>query len=171
MSQNNASLKSEWTNSIIASAITILVGVAARYAMWYIKIWQDADTFTDEFATNSIILLCVTVLIPVIMFLISYKRYVDLIANNPHKIHLIAKDDKFWVVCLILTPVLEIVWNVVCFVVLSIACSLAPLAVPDDRAVIAAFLAINGIAAVIDLLLFLVNNAFFQPKSIIGYRK
>lgn len=172
MHENDATLKSSWTNGIIWAAIMAVLAVALRYILWYNKIWMgDTDVFSDAFCTNSMALLCVTVLIPVILSLISYKGYMNLAAHNPSKLHLVAQGafGRPWILALILTLVLEVIWNVVCVVILVIACSL-DLAYAEDMTVIMTFCAINGVGLAVDVVLFLVGNYFFKPNTVMGYR-
>lgn len=166
----NANLKSSWTNGIIAAAIILVAGIALRYALWYFQIWMEPDIFSDEFCTNSVAILCVTALFPVIFSLISYNGYVNLAARNPAKLHLVARGDfgRPWILSLVLTLVLEIVWNIVCVVILLIACDL-DLSYAEDMQVIMTFVAINGIGLVVDIATFLLGNRFLKPNTVMGH--
>ena len=172
MYENDATLKSSWTNGIIGAAIITVVGLALRLVLWYFKIELDYDRVTLQFSNNSFLLLTVSILIPVIASLVSYKGYMNLAAHNPSKLHLVAAGafGRPWILSLILTVVLEIIWIVVCVVVLVIACELDLQYFEDDKAITMLFVGISGLGLVADVATFLLSNALFKPNTVMGYR-
>lgn len=166
---NSTEMPISWTYGIIWSIIMAIGAIALRYALWYKLVWMgDIDVFSDTFCSNSIALLCVSAIVGVAMYLMSYSRYKKLAARNIMDLHGVChnKYGRMWVLPLILTFVLELVWTIICAVILIFSCELDIVYNDADMTVILTFALINAIGLVMDVILFAVGNAFFKPKEV-----
>jgi len=168
---DNATLKSSWMNGIIGAALVLVVGMALRIALWHFQINLQDDLFILEFITNSLWLLVFAPVIPVVFSLISYGGYVDLVAKNAAKLHLVARGEygRPWILALILTVVLEVIWLGVCVAIMYLGWGLDPSYYPEDAQILQLFLGISGLGLLVDVVMFLLSNRFFKPNTIMPY--
>lgn len=168
----NTALKSSWVNGIIGAAIILVVGMALRIALWHFRINLQDDLFLLEFISNSLWLLVFVPIIPVACSLISYNGWVGLAANNPARLPQVSRGDfgKPWIIPMIVNVVLEVVWNIICVIIMFIAWGLDPAAYPEDGSFLLTFLAIAGLGLLVDVVTYLLSERFFAPDTIMSNR-
>ncbi len=169
MSRNSAELKCTWTNGLIWAAIMSVAAVALRYVLWFFLIWKgDTSVFTDAFCGSSLPLLIASFALAVIMYLIMYRGYMKLAASHPEDLHGVAIDryGKPALLPLILLAVLEVLWIVVCVVIVWISCQINIFVYENDMTVIITFVALHLVNLLVDLSLCLMGKRFFKPNLV-----
>lgn len=167
--KNSTDMPISWTYGIIWSVIMVVLSVLVRHFLWYKLVWAgDPYVFIDEFCYNSKWMLYVGAGVVVCTYLFSYWRYKKLAAKNIMDLHGVCHDKygRVWVLPLLLTFVLEVLWCVVCMALLIGGCDLDIVNNRNDMTVIQTFTLISGICLAVDVLLFAAGNAVFKPKEV-----
>lgn len=165
---NDATLKTSWLNAVFGTILILLIGAGARFGAWYGIMWQgDPEIYWTEFATLSIEILMLTVLLPVVTYLIAYGRYKRLAALHPADLHGVAvgeygKPSRSMGILLV---VLEIIGLAV---IAAAVCwhYKIDFNYDADRIAFISLLAIGGGAAVLDLLVYCVIIRILKPDRV-----
>lgn len=178
MAKSNATLKSSWKTGIIYAVVIAVVAAAAiyvglYYAMPYELIVYDSNDqpisvlFTDDFYNSSMQLMMVSVIFPVISYLLMYRKYAQLVGEHPHEKEEVkrGKYGRPWILPLVLQLGLMLVWGFVSIAMISLGLGLDS-SLFADAVMLRQFYMVYGIAVVLDAALFLVGKQLFKPDAV-----
>ncbi len=169
MSNHSTELKCTWTNALIWALVGTAVSVLIRFVMWFMMVWQgDTSIFSDFFCYASLPMLLASALIPVIFYMVMYRKYMKLAAGHPEDLHGVAigRHGKPLILPLILMIVFAILWILVTTVIVIISSGLSVFLNPDDMFVTQTFLILSAVNLVLDVVVMLLGNRFFKPNLV-----
>lgn len=165
---NDATLKTSWKNAVFGVILILLTGAGVRFGTWYFIMWQgDPEVYWTEFATLSIEILMLTVLLPVITYLIAYSRYKRLAALHPADLHGVAVGEYG-------KPsrkmgLLLVVLQIIALAVIAFAVGMhfkIDINYDADRTAFISLLTIGSCAALLDLLVYCVVIRILKPDRV-----
>ncbi len=165
---NDATLKTSWKNAVFGVILILLTGAGARFGAWYFIMWMgDPEIFWTKFATLSVEILMLTVLLPVITYLIAYGRYKRLAALHPADLHGVAVGEYG-------KPSRSMGFLLVVLEILALAVTAFAVGMhfkidinyDADRTAFITLLAIGGGAALLDLLVYCVIIRILKPDRV-----
>lgn len=175
MAKNNAKLESSWTTGIIYAVVIIVLAAVTIYAGLYyampyeLVVYDSMDQavsilFTDDFYNSSMELMMVTVVFPAAAYLFMYYRYAKKVGERPHEKETIKKSGV-WVLPLILLVVVLAVWCIVSVLMISLGLGLDS-NLFADAVMLRQFFLVYGIAAVMEIVLYMVGKFLFKPSIV-----
>ncbi len=172
-----AKLKTNWTTGIIFAVVILVLSVLTVYGGLYFAMPEElvvydaydqaiSVLFTDDLYYTSMELLMVSAIFPAGAYLWMYGWYGDLAGKNPQYRAAIRKGrnggTRAWVVPCIVLLVLQAVWAMVSWGMISFSLNLDTMLFKDAIMCRQYFL-VYGITAVVELLLYVVGKLLFKP--------
>ena len=175
MAKSNATLKINWTIGLIYAAVILVLAAIAIYAGLYyampyeLVVYDSMDQavsvlFTDDFYNSSMELMMVTVIFPAAAYLFMYYRYAKKVGERPHEKEAVKKSGV-WVMPFILLLVVLVVWCIVSVLMISLGLGLDS-NLFADAVMLRQFFLVYGIAAVMEIVLYMVGKFLFKPSIV-----
>jgi len=178
MAKSKAIFKSSWKTGVIYAVVIAIVAAAVIYvglyqAMPYEMVVYDENDqaisvqFTDDFYDRSMQMRMVSVIFPVVFYLLMYRKYMQLLNEHPEEKEEVkrGKYGKPWVLGLILLVAFMLVWGFVSKMTISLGLGLDS-KLFADKVMLGQYRLVYGSAMVLDAALFLVGARFFKPAEI-----
>lgn len=164
----NAQLKCTWTNCIIWSGISVVLGLGLRILLWYLVVYLgDSAVYFDEFCYGILWMLVLSSVFPVICYIPGYKGYMNRAAIHPDDLYGVAHGQYGhpWIGLLIVLIALDVIWLIVSGgnVYLGFALELA---MEADSICLFTYLGLSVGNMLINIILFCLGALIFQPNLV-----
>lgn len=164
----NAQLKCTWTNCMIWSGISVVLGLGLRILLWYLVVYLgDSAVYFDEFCYGILWMLVLSAVFPVICYIPAYKGYMNRAAIHPDDLYGVAHGQygRPWILPLIVLIALDVIWLIVSggSVYLGFALELA---MEADSICFFTYLGLSVGNMLINIILFCLGALIFQPNLV-----
>lgn len=164
----NAQLKCTWTNCMLWSGISLLLGLGLRMLLWYLVVFLgDSSVYFDEFCFGIVWMLLVSAVFPVICYIPTYKGYMNRAAVHPDDLYGVAHGQYGhpWILPLVGLAVLEVVWMGVSATNVYMGYAL-DLAMEADSVCFFTYLGLCAGNILLDIVFFFLGALIFQPNLV-----